>query len=89
MRKKQSKVKIDEKFTMNFIWAILALSILANDCLAKKKKLDLDFEFVDKVRQSTFFRFAFYHFSLVFLLTINSVLSLFVDSWVLNEYHLL
>ncbi|XP_055312590.1 proteoglycan Cow [Sitodiplosis mosellana] len=36
---------------MNFIWAILALSIFTNDCLAKKKKLDLDFEFVDKVEK--------------------------------------
>lgn len=42
---------------MNFIWAILALSIFANDCLAKKKKLDLDFEFVDKVIKS----FSFLH----------------------------
>lgn len=34
---------------MNFIWIALALSIFASDCMAKKRKIDLDFEFVDKV----------------------------------------
>lgn len=34
---------------MNYIWLLLTLSIFANVAIAKKKKIDLDFEFVDKV----------------------------------------
>lgn len=50
---------------MNFIWAILVLSIFANDCLAKKKKLDLDFEFVDKVIHTVLFYLSLSLFSFI------------------------
>lgn len=36
---------------MNFIWVALALLIFSSECLAKKRKVDLDFEFVDKIEK--------------------------------------